>query len=77
MKEPRKGSKLAMVLEHLIRRGSITQREAAVYYNSWRLSDQIMVLKDDYGHDIETKPEKHNGGIHGRYIYLGRKEAAE
>ena len=42
----------------------------ALEMSSWalRLGAYVHVLRHDYGLDIETKPEPHDGGYHARYV---------
>lgn len=55
------------VLDHLRRKGSITQKEAAQEYQIYRLAARIYDLRQD-GHEIEKKMEKGKGdSMYARY----------
>lgn len=61
-------TKIEKVKKHLIEHGTITQRDATRYYDSWRLSSIISDLRYKYGWEIETErvPNK-DSGTHGVY----------
>lgn len=68
-------SKTNDVIMHLVKRGTITQMEAAKKYNLYRLSSVIFVLRQR-GMKIETEmiPFKSKYGTHSfyaKYRYLG------
>lgn len=55
----------------LLEHGSITQRDAAVKLNCWRLGARIWDLRNELGTEvITTKNEKHDGGVHARYCVM-------
>ncbi len=47
--------------------------------NTWalRLSHYILVLRQDYGMDIQTLREPHDDGWHGRYVLITPVEIIE
>lgn len=51
----------------------------ALEVNSWafRLASYIYDLRHDYGLDIQTKPEPHEGGSHARYFLITPVEVVE
>lgn len=58
-----------LILEHLIRMGSITAMEAVEEYGCYRLSARIADLRD-MGVEIVTlmMENSHNSGHHAKYI---------
>lgn len=71
-KKQTKKSKTQLVAEHLASGRTLTQLECTTLYRSTRLSDIILRLRKR-GWDIETLPEEHSDGIHGRYVLRGIK----
>jgi hypothetical protein len=51
----------------------------ALEVNSWayRLASYIYDLRHDYGLDIQTKAEPHEGGTHARYVLVTPVEVEE
>jgi hypothetical protein len=65
-------SQKQQVLRHLKEGKSISQAQAADWYNCWRLADVIFTLRGE-GHSIETHMvnNRKNEGKHARYL-MGR-----
>ena len=57
-------SQVRLILEHLIRRGSITAMEAVEEYGCYRLSARIADLREA-GVEMENS---HNRGHHAKYV---------
>lgn len=51
-------SQTKLVLQHLIKHGSITSYEAIELYGATRLSAIIYILRHDYGYNIPTHFEQ-------------------
>lgn len=61
------------VLSVLVERGSITARDAVnMEPPIYRLAARILELRAAFGDDaVVTVDEKHEGGIHARYVWRG------
>lgn len=69
-------TKKALVLAYMIDNGSITQEEAREHCKRcWRLSAIVHDLRKNHRLHIITIDEKHERGIHARYL-LANREAA-
>lgn len=67
-----------MLLEHLLKNGSITQMEAVEEYGCYRLSARIYELRNDDKVPITTIQVEnlHNSGHHAKYLlddYYGKE----
>ena len=62
------GNRYIQALKALVEAGD--RGVTALEISSWalRLSHYIFILRRDYGLDIETRDEPHDGGTHGRYF---------
>ena len=62
------GARFIQTLRALVEAGNRGTTALEMSSWAWRLSHYIFILRRDYGLNIETRNEPHDGGTHGRYF---------
>lgn len=66
-KHPQRKTQLVKIKEHLLKYGKITTWEAFTKYHITRLSQYIMILRNDEGYEIDMEWTSNNNKRYGIY----------